>query len=593
MPAITFSGLGSGLDTSSWVEALVSVKQTTVTALQSTLNTVKAKQATVSKLQSSFTSLRSSIEKLTDSKFGSSLDIFANNAAKSSNEDLFTATVTKTAARQTYDIKIEQLATYTSVSSNKPVGAVANDATKLSSLGITEGKLTVYVDGVKNTINIAEEDTIQDLKARFSTARVNATIDSEGMLVLKGVDDNAEVLLGATNDTSNVKSLLGLEKQEDGSYKSSSAMYQVMTASKITEEGIFSTGQVDAEGNPINTTVTVGTFTIGDAEFTIDENTTISSIISQINANEDANATAYWDAANSKLVINSTVEGQSYVNIEAGTSNFTDVMGFTESTWNDDGSVASTALITDNQSLGDNAIVYINGTQVVSSSNVVSSDISRLEGVTINLKGVNTEETPTSTLTVSQDTSSVVSALETFVEEYNSIMSTLDELTASGGDLYGETALNAIKRSLRSLITSSTGNGEDTFTMLSQIGVSTAEAGASLSADTNKISLDKSALEKALSEDSDAVKKLVMGTSTNQDGILSRMETILDSSLSATGYFTTTNKSINTEISRYNTRIENATLKIQNYQASLQAKFQAMEDTISKMQNSYSSFLSS
>lgn len=593
MPTITFSGLGSGLDTSSWIEALVSVKQTTLTGLQNSLSEVQKKQSTVSKLQSSFASLRSAIEKLTDSKFGSALDIFANNSAKSSNEDVFTASVTKNAARQSYDIKVEQLATFSKAAADRAVGATANDDTKLSSLGVKEGTMTVYVNGAKNTINIAADDTIQDLKARLSTAGVKAEIDVAGQLNLTAVNEGDEVLIGATNDTSNIKSLLGLEKQEDGSYKSTSAMYQVTTASKITEEGIFSTGEVDENGNPINTTITSGTFIIGDAEFTIDENTTISSLVSAINSNEKAAATAYWDSANSKLVLTSTIEGKSYINIEAGTSNFTDVMGFTTSTWNDDGTVATSALNTDMQALGENAILYVNGTQVISSSNTVSSDISRLEGVTINLKGVNTEETGATTLDVTQDTSAVVGAVKSFVEEYNSIMDTLDELTATGGELYGETALNSIKRTLRQAITSSTGNADDTFKMLSQIGISTAEAGASLSADTNKLTLDEDALMKALTEDSDAVKKVIMGTSSNQDGILSKMESIVESSLSGNGYFTTMNKSLTTELNIYNDRIEQANIKLQNYQSSLQAKFQAMEDTISKMQNSYSSFLSS
>lgn len=593
MPTITFSGLGSGLDTSSWVEAFVSVKQASVTAIESKLQAVKDKQGTVSKLQASFSSLRTAIEKLTDAKFGSALDLFANNTAKSSNEDVFTAVATKEAARQNYDIKVEHLATKTSAASEKPVGAVANDNTKLSSLGIKEGSLTLYVNGIKNTINISEDDTVQDFKTRLSSAGVKAEIDTNGILNLTTVNPSDKLLIGATNDTSNIKSLLGLTQQEDGSYTSTAAMYSVTTASKILDADIFSTGEFDADGNPINTSVKAGTFTIGDAEFTIDENTTISSLISEINSNDKAGVTANWDSANSKLVLKSNVEGQSYINVEAGTSNFTDVMGLTTSTWNPDGTVATTALNTDAQSLGDNAILYVNGTQVISSSNTVTSDISRLNGVTLTLKGVNTEETGATSLDISQDTSAIESALDKFVEEYNSLMTTLDELTATDGDLYGDTTINSIKQSLRRLVTSATGNEDDTYKMLSQIGVSTASAGASISADTNTISLDKDVLRKALAEDSDAVKKVLMGTSSNQDGILSQMESIIEETVSATGYFSTTNKSINSQISRYNTKIDRANLQVETYKSNLEAKFQAMEDTISKMQNSYSSLLSS
>lgn len=586
MPTITFSGLSSGLDTASWVEALVSVKQITLTSIQSTLDTAEKKQATISTLQASFTSLRTAIEKLTDSKFGSSMDLFANNSATSSNDKVFTASVTKSAARQIYDVKVEKLATKTTVGSNKAVSAVADDDTLLSALGIKEGSMSVYVDGVKKTINISEDDTVQDLKTRFSEIGVGATIDADGMLNLKSSDSSSKILIGATNDTSNIKSLLGLTQQEDGSYKSTSAMYKATTASKITDAGLFS-----AEDGEV--TVKAGTFTIGDQEFTIGEDTTISSLVAQINSSEKAGATAYWDTANAKLVLTSTVEGQSYVNVEAGTSNFTDVMGFTESTWNEDGSVATTALKTDNQTLGENAVLYINGTQVVSSSNVVTSDISRLEGVTLTLKGVNDEETGDTTLNISQDTSQVVSAVKDVVEQYNTLMDKLNELTTSGGDLYGDTALNAIKRSLRQLITSSTGNSDDVYTMLSQIGVSTASAGASISADTSKLELDEDTLMKALEENSDAVKKVIVGTASNQDGLFSKLENVLENALSSNGYFTTATSSVKSEITRLNDKIERQTLVISNYKSNLEAKFQAMENTISSMQSSYSNLLNS
>ena len=586
MPTITFSGLASGLDTNSWVEALVSVKQITVTSLQSTLETIEKKQSTVSELQSAFNNLRTAVEKLTDAKYGGTMDLFANNTVTSSNEDIFTATVNQNAARLSYDIKVEKLATKTSVGSDKAVSAVANDDTKVSDLGITEGKLTVYVDGVKQTINISKDDTVKDLKTRFAEAGVKAEIDSNGQLNLSAQNGTSEILVGATNDTSNIKSMLGLTQQEDGTYKSKSSLYQVTGTSKITAENIFS------DGNGGTTTIKKGTFTIGDAEFTIDDNTTINSLISDINNNKDAGVTAYWDSANSKLVLTSTVEGQSYVNIEAGTSNFTDVMGFTESEWAADGAVTKSALKTDNQQLGENAVLYINGTQVISPTNTVTSELSGLDGVTINLKGVSTEEEPTTKLDVTQDTTKVVDALKDFVKQYNEIMTKLDELTATDADLYGDTALNSIERSMRQMITSASGYGEDVYTLLSQIGVSTAEAGASISADTTSLSIDEDKLKEVLDKDPDAVKKLLVGN-TSEAGLLTKFEEILDDALATDGWFSTTTTTIQSEMTRYNEKITKAQTSVDNYKARLEAQFQAMENTISKMQNSYSNLLNS
>jgi len=588
MPTITFSGLASGLDTSSWVEALVSVKQTTISSLQSKLSSIQKKQSTVSSLQASFSSLRSSLEKLTDSKFGGALDVFANNTAKSSDEKIFTATASQNAARMSYEIKVEQLATKTIVASDKTVSAVASDETKVSDIGINKGSVTAYVNGVKNTINIEEEDTVQDLKARFSAAGINLEINEEGKLSLSAVNDGDEIMVGATNDSSNFKSILGLEVQEDGSYLSNTCLYRAASTSKVMESNLFKT--YDENGNSQNTTVTAGTFTIGDAEFTINENTTINDIISKINNTGVAHATAYWDSANAKLVLTSTIEGQSYMNIEAGTSNFTDVMGFTKSSW-EEGNLTSTALNTDVQTLGDNAILYINGSKVTSSSNVVSSDVSRVEGVTINLHAVSTEESGTTTLNVEQDMTKVVDAVKDVVNKYNSLMDSLDKLTKSGGELYGDTSLNSIKRSLRSLITSSTGKTEDPYTMLNQVGVSTAAIGATISEDTDKISLDENDLKQALQENSDAVKKLFIGSESEEDGLLARIESIVEGAVSSTGYFTTMTNTLKSDVQSYKDRITTQTTKVANYKANLEAKFSAMEKTISSLQNSYSNYL--
>ena len=80
-------------------------------------------------------------------------------------------------------------------------------------------------------------------------------------------------------------------------------------------------------------------------------------------------------------------------------------MGFTTSEWNEDGTVKSSKMYTEAQELGQNAIFSVNGTTMTSTSNTVTSDISRIDGVTLTLNRANTEEDGNTTLKVSQDTS--------------------------------------------------------------------------------------------------------------------------------------------------------------------------------------------
>ena len=83
---ISFSGLASGLDTSSWVESLVALKQAKVETLEEEKDTVLLSQETLNNIKSFFSSFRNLIEKVTDAKFGvASMDLFAQNLATSSN----------------------------------------------------------------------------------------------------------------------------------------------------------------------------------------------------------------------------------------------------------------------------------------------------------------------------------------------------------------------------------------------------------------------------------------------------------------------------------------------------------------------------
>ncbi|MBQ1612190.1 MAG: flagellar filament capping protein FliD, partial [Alphaproteobacteria bacterium] len=444
---ITFSGLVSGLDTSSWVTALVQVKQQKVSTLQAQLNGYNATKSVLNDTRSTVNALKMALEKITDAKFGGSMDLFTKNSAKSSNENIFTATVTSGAKRQNYDITVQQLATYTKATSMNAASSVADDSTTLSSMGISDGTLTAYVNGQKHTVTIGGEDgisTLGELKSAFADFGVTIGVDGNGAVTIGATNGTDTVHIGATNDSSNLVSLLGLERQEDGTYVSTSSVYKASTASILTDENAG-----------FNQQITAGTFTIGGATFTIDENTTLSSLISDINNSTEAQANAYWDAATGKLTITSTKEGASYINIEAGTSNFTDVMGLTTSEWDGEGNLVSTRMFTEAQELGNNAIFTVNGTTMTSTSNTVTSDVSRIDGVTLTLKGVSTEEDGQTQLSVTQNTDDLKEALSSIVKAYNDFVDKINTVTAAGADLHGETTLTSLKNTMRRYATGS------------------------------------------------------------------------------------------------------------------------------------------
>lgn len=578
--SISFSGLVSGLDTSSWVDALISVRQQDVTKLQTQLTSEQTTKAAVSNTRSAVSSLRTAIERLTDAKFGGTFDLFAQNSAESTNTDVFTATVASGARRQNYDIKVQQVATFTKAVSQQSASSVADSSTTLKSLGISQGALTAYLNGHKNSIQINEDDTVGDLQSKLSAVGIDMNINEDGVISFSAQNESDSIHIGTTTDTSNFVSLIGLERQEDGSYTSTNSVYKATTSSKLTS--------ADAGFNEI---IKAGTFTIGDAEFTINDDTTLSSLISQINTNEDAQAFAFWDDATGKLSITSTKEGASYINIEAGTSNFTDVMGLTTSEWDEDGNLLATRMFTSAQELGQNAIFSINGTNMISTSNTITSDISRIEGVTLNLKRANTEEDGETTLKVSQDTSGLKDAIQNFVTAYNGFIDQIDTVTSSGAALHGESSLVSLKNTVRSYANGSNDTNGGIYKLLAEIGISTSSADSNnLSADTNSLSFDESKFLKALEENPESVKSLLTG----DNSIFGMMEETVEQSLkSVSGYFDIKTSTIDSNIKKVNEKITKKSSSITTYKAQLEKKFQAMENMIASMQQNYQYFLGS
>lgn len=575
--AISFSGLASGLDTSSWVEAFVSVKQKDITKFQKQLTESQSTKAALTTTRSAVSNLRSAIEKLTDAKFGGVFDLFGKSNAVSSNDEVFTATVGTNARRQSYDINVKQLATYTKATSRNSASSVADDSTSLKSLGITKGTLTAYVNGVKNTFSIGESDTIGDLKTVFADAGIALNVEEDGVMTFSAINPEDTIHIGTTTDTSNLVSLVGLERQEDGSYASTNSVYKATTATKLT-----------SEDSGFNQTITAGTFTIGNAEFNINGETTLSSLISAINENEDAQAYVFWDDATGKLSITSTKEGASFINIEAGTSNFTDVMGLTESEWDEDGNLVSTKMYTDAQELGQNAIFSVNGTVMTSTSNTVTEDVTRMEGVTLNLKRANTEDDGKTTLNVTQDISGLKEALNNFVTAYNDMFSQIDKVTANGAELHGESSLTSLKNTIRSYANGSNDMNGGVYKLLSEIGISTAQADSNnLSADTNALAFDEEKFIKALEENPESVKALLSG----ENGIFSMMEDTVEQSLkAASGFFDIKTSTLDADIKKTEEKITKKNTSIATYKAQLEKKFQAMENMIAQMQQNYSKF---
>ena len=444
--------------------------------------------------------------------------------------------------------------------------------TKLNVLGITNGKFIIDNRGNAITVDVSADDTFNDLNEKIKTAssdKLSLTIDN-GIIKIASSNTNDTLNTRITGASSNIISICGFSPDSNGALVSSRPLYKVNGDTVLTNTGMFRNG-----------TVTTGTFTIGDAELTVSNDTTINDLIRMINQNENTLCTAYWDSTSGQLVLSSRVAGSSMINIEKGTSNITDILGFTVNN-----TIADNA-----QELGQNALFTINGTTMTHTSNTITSDISKIDGVTINLNDASDGEIIT--LSIERDNESIANTLQEVVDSYNDLMNNLDKELALDGNMKDQTTLKMLRNTIRSYMMNSVGFS-NAFMNMSSIGISTdsASAGNISTSGISTLSFDKTKFANAIAADPNSVKKLLVGEN-NGMGILTKLEQTVENALQAqSGFFSATENSYNKQIERLNTKIEKTQRSVDSYSARLERKFQAMDLLISNIQKQYSSFLS-
>ena len=182
---ITFSGLASGLDTSSIVKQLVAVESAPITRLQNQQSDIDAKSAKITTLQSNLDDLRNA---------ALALDTRAEalpTQATSSNSAVVSATATGGAALGSYNIQVTQLATAARVYSNS-----VSDADTAGLFGT--GTMAMTIGGSTYNVDVTATDTLRSLvgKIQSSGAPVSAGLLYDGTGYRLAVSGNAT---GAAN----------------------------------------------------------------------------------------------------------------------------------------------------------------------------------------------------------------------------------------------------------------------------------------------------------------------------------------------------------------------------------------------------------
>ena len=581
--SIQFSGLGSGLDFASWIEQLVAAKKaTSVTPLETKKTELENQSSALNTIKTSFTNFQSALKNFTSVITGTDNDIWGNTNITSSADKYVTATSTSALATGDIKVSVEQLATNTVAQSTVNAGKVITEDTLYSQVGNNQSKggtFSFYVDNKRYEIDIDRtKDTMGDIINKIndvSGGKAEAKINTDGTFEISSTGGE-KISVGSFSDTSNFASIMKLTDSTGTSVKSAYVQTSFLTNKAMS-----------SEESGLSQTVSAGTIKINGVEFEINENTSLQDLINKINTTEDAKVSAKYDTLTNKLVFTSKESGEFNISLEAEGTNFFDVFGLTK-----DGGLAEGS-----QTLGQNAILTVNGNKIVSSSNTVTSESTGINGLTINaLKvtdGSDEDNTTEVTLSAKSDLTEVKSAITEFVDAYNKITNQIDEATAKDGYLEMDINLRSIQNELRNIVGSIVSDN-GSFGMLSQIGISTGDAGLDVSNSATTLVFDEEAFDEAWAKDSNSVKNLISGGySGDKTGIFDQLLTKVSNTLDPTnGMFTVKSESISRLISNQEDRITRAYNSLDSYETQLTKKFQYMDEMISKLQQQYSSFIS-
>lgn len=270
---------------------------------------------------------------------------------------------------------------------------VSADTSKLSDNAPTEANFTMTLDGKSANIKITNA-TADEVMASFKK-QVKAAFGTS-----VSVDEQTGKITARKGQTLNISgdtSVIGVK---------SGSCTRLTTSSKLSDLGID-----DYK------------FTVNGQEFEFDADTKVSDVISKVNSS-DAGVKMVYNSLNDTFTLTSNSTGEGYdIDISGG--------------------IADKFFGSYTVKEGQNAIVNINGTTVEKTSNTFTAN-----GITMELKSTtgNYGKNPAvdadgkfvtadgskdeaAEITASRDTTKIVDTLKSFVEDYNSLISDLNELT--------------------------------------------------------------------------------------------------------------------------------------------------------------------
>ncbi len=556
----TFSvgGLISGLDSNTLINQLMTIERAPIRRLDNRLRLLEDQRNAIRDIRTQLLALRNRVQDFRLS------NVFYAFKTASNDEKVLTSQISApNPVLGSFEVNVIQLASATVAGSSGVIGAAIAPDTPLSGSGMTTEVQagTFTINGLEFTVD-PDTDSLNDILAAInaSAAGVTATYDAgTDKVLIANTDpgDTSIINFGATNDTSNFLSAIavtGATQYTDGNGATAVTSTRHMGAVNVAKE----MSAVNFAGGA----VTAGVFTINGIEISVDPATDgVMDVIQRINSS-DAGVTASYDSSTDTIRVVSKTLGSRTISFgRAGdTSNFLAIMNL------------DTAV----QTAGRDSQFTVNGGPVQTrNTNEVADAIG---GVTLNFLSVGT-----STVTVSSDDDKIIEGVRAFIEEFNTSVSRLRELTATGGALAGDGGLRNIETYLRQNIFVQISGISGDFRSLANIGITT---GTDFDpAASAQLRLDEDKFREALRTGRANVEALF--TNVSGTGVGDLFFAYLDEATSITGYLNSrirTNGSIDQQIRQLNDQRARIEDRLQQRETRLRRQFTRLEQMSASFQ---------
>lgn len=559
------TGIGSGIDISSIVKALVDAERA---PKESQLD--RLEQSTTSRI-SAIGTLRSVVGELNSTLQSlNKLSVFQKQTLVSSNTSILTASSSSTLTAGQFSLQVQQLASSSKVALQSVSGGTA------ATFG--SGELTVSAGTSSITVDVtAANNSLSGIRDAINTAGQNKGIsasivtDASGSrLVLNSTKTGAgnDIQVSVTQDGmtagSNALSSLAFSKG------TGTAQLPALSAGAAAT---FKTGSLSIVSGAANLNVAVND---GDSL------TAVRDAINTSGAGQGISARIETVSSGARLVIESSnSESLTITASDAGTGS----LGGNSLTLLNPAADAGGRTVSEAKS----ALFSVDGLSVTKDSNTVSDVIS---GVTLNLVAAQSAsdiaDGKSITVSIGQDKGSVRANLQKFVDSYNKLVQSSSEMTAVvqvgegkapvTGPLLGDTSIRNLMSGLRKEMTQ-LGTDLD-IRSLAQLGITTQKDG--------KLALDATKLDAALSSNYDKVADFLGG----EGGLMSRMQKVVEPYSQSSGILDQRQKGLQSTLTSVDKQREALELRITKVQERLLAQYNAMDQLVGRLQKTSESLAS-